>query len=97
MTTSQTYHWLTTCPNPRSRPTSFDAGQRGWKLHAVLATPEDTTRTLGWRNAACGLMPTHGWSLDMFIDDRCARCVAALVKLEAQGDGHAVPGTGKTS
>ena len=29
--------WLTTAPNPRSPATGHNAGQRGWKLHAVRA------------------------------------------------------------
>ena len=30
--------------------------------------------------AACGLTPGHGWGSDLFIDRKCARCVAALAK-----------------
>lgn len=65
--------WLTTAPNPRSRNTGWDAGQRGWRLHYV-------ERTEVWpfgahRGAAlCGLRPAHGWSLDLFIDQPCERC-----------------------
>ena len=31
--------------------------------------------------ALCGLVPKHGWGLDMFIDEPCKRCVAKAEKL----------------
>lgn len=68
------FQWLTTAPNPRSSATGVDAGQRGWKLHCVMATETETFASLRWRRAACGLMPNHGWSLDLFIQDKCDRC-----------------------
>lgn len=73
-------HWLTTAPNPRSPATGSDAGQRGWKLHAVNADDD-----IGPRAAACGLKPRHGWSLDMFIKDKCCKCSAARLKGERDG------------
>lgn len=69
--------WLTTAPNPRSRATGFDAGQRGWKLHAMPPGGGDTFKALGRKAALCGLRPAHG-SMDMFIEDKCARCLRAL-------------------
>lgn len=74
--------WLTTAPNPRSRGTGVDAGQRGWRLHAVMASESETFAELKFRVAACGLRPRHGWGLDMFIEAHCARCEAALAKRE---------------
>ena len=65
------YEWLTTQPNPRSPATGYDAGQRGWKLHLVDVEGEHTP------SAVCGLRPRHGWGLDMFINDKCERCVKA--------------------
>lgn len=75
--------WLTTSPNPAAqRGTPFwdeyDQGQRGWRLHAVEAAESETLSQVAGRRAACGLRPAHGWDLDMFIEDRCARCVARL-------------------
>lgn len=70
--------WFTTAPNPNSPATGHDAGQRGWKLHAVNVDDDDTFLGIGPRAAACGLRPAHGWGLDMFIDDKCARCLSAL-------------------
>jgi hypothetical protein len=72
--------WLTTAPNPRSPATGVDAGQRGCALHAVETTGRERLSKLRGRRAACGLLPRHGWGLDMFVDDRCKRCVAALSK-----------------
>ena len=66
------YQWLTTAPNPRVRATGFDAGQRGWKLHAVKATPETELKAVRFEPAACGLTAAHGWDLDLYIDQPCA-------------------------
>jgi hypothetical protein len=67
--------WLTTAPNPRSAATGFDAGQRGWKLHAVNAAADENFAGLKYRAALCGLRPRHGWGLDMFVEDKCKRCL----------------------
>lgn len=74
-----TIQWLTTAPNPRSPATGHDAGQRGWKLHAV-ETEEDpaTFKAVRYLPAACGLRPAHGWGLDLFITDRCKHCERKL-------------------
>lgn len=72
------YQWLTTVPNPRVRGFGADAGQRGWKLHAVLCA-------VGWKlpgryeNAVCGMRPGHGWGLDLFIDNECKRCARVVM------------------
>lgn len=71
-------HWLTTAPNPRSPATGFDAGQRGWRLHAVEAPAGATFSGVKFHAALCGLRPRHGWGLDTFIDDKCARCLTRL-------------------
>lgn len=78
--------WLTTSPNPRAYSGGYDAGQRGWRLHAVLvpshvAAPA-TFSSLRWEPALCGLRPSHGWGLDMFIEDRCKRCTAKARELK---------------
>lgn len=76
-------HWLTTAPNPRSAATGYNAGQNGWALHLVESDATEFS-ALGKGPKAvrslCGLRPRHGWSLDMFIDAKCERCVAALKK-----------------
>lgn len=72
-------HWVTTEPNPRSPATGHAAGQRGWKLHYV-PSDEETFVGLRYTAALCGLRPRHGWGLDMFIEDKCARCLRALKK-----------------
>lgn len=69
--------WLTTEPNPRSPATGNDAGQRGWRLHAVR-TSSDSFAAIRKESAVCGLKPAHGWGLDLFIEDKCKRCRAAL-------------------
>lgn len=71
--------WLTTAPNPRSSATGHDAGQRGWKLHAIM-TDSQTFKDIRFKASACGLIPTHGWGLDLFIEDKCARCLKALAE-----------------
>lgn len=75
--------WLTTAPNPRSPATGFDAGQRGWKLHAV-ETDSDSFEEIRRVSAICGLRPAHGWSLDLFIEDKCQRCARALAKRQRE-------------
>lgn len=70
-------HWLTTTPNPRSSATGVDAGQRGWKLHAIR-TEEDSFEAIKFHVSSCGLRPSHGWSLDLFIEDKCKKCLAKL-------------------
>ena len=72
------HQWLTTAPNPRSPATGHDAGQRGWRLHAVQATATNQFSEIGKRRALCGLRPAHGWSLDLYIEDRCVRCQRVL-------------------
>lgn len=44
----------------------------------VIADDDDTFLGIGPRAAACGLRPAHGWGLDMFIKDKCARCRRVL-------------------
>lgn len=67
------YQWLTTSPNPRSSAMGVNAGQRGWRLHAVKASPEDNCSAV--RGAAlCGIRPRYGWGFDLFVDDKCVRC-----------------------
>ncbi len=80
MTTGQ---WLTTEPNPRSPATGFDAGQRGWKMHYVAGVGNEDTLPIKGKRAACGLRPRHGFSLDLFIEDKCQRCERALLKAVA--------------
>lgn len=75
-----TMHWLTTAPNPRVAATGPDAGQRGWRLHAVYASEDAKFSEVQGRPSLCGIYPTHGWSLDLFIEDKCKRCVATLRK-----------------
>lgn len=82
--TSDKYRWLTTLPNPRRPATGHDAGVTGWKLHAVEASETDKFTDLGRMTALCGLRPRHGWSLDLFIEDECQKCVAAMDRLEKQ-------------
>ena len=81
------WQWLTTAPKPGSSTFSTpDAGQRGWRTHAVRATTETTLTLLRWKRSACGMMPRHGWGLDAFIDEKCERCTAALKRAEGRDD-----------
>jgi hypothetical protein len=73
--------WVTTAPNPRVPATGVDAGQRGWKLHAVH-TDSTTFSGMGCTSPVCGLWPSHGWSLDLFIEDKCSACERLLNPIE---------------
>lgn len=73
-------HWLTTAPNPRVRPYGPDQGQRGWQLHAIEAEKDATMSGVKYKRSLCGLLPRHGWGLDLIIEDECERCVRALEK-----------------
>jgi len=74
--------WLTTAPHP-TRQYSWDRGQRGWRLHAVLL-PESELPTDGRGLVAlCGLSPRRGWGLDLFNEDECSRCHTAMTRREA--------------
>lgn len=79
---------VTTAPNPRSSRGGFDAGQRGWRLHLVEGGTDDTFNALP-RRALCGVYAAHGWSLDLFIDQECARCTKAFARLQDRRMGHA--------
>lgn len=80
------FGWMPTAPNPRHPGTGYDAGQRGWRLHAVLLNEGEQYQQFKRRPALCGLSPRHGWGGDLFIEDECARCDAAMTKREAAGD-----------
>lgn len=75
--------WLTTAPNPRVASHSADFGQRGWRTHAVLADTQQSVASLGHRAALCGLRPVHGWDMDLFIEKKCARCLAVIARRAA--------------
>lgn len=68
--------WYATAPVPGGG----DRAQRGWKLHLVDVTPPIPEYGIRYRSAACGLRPAHGWSFDLFIEEECKRCRAALTK-----------------
>ena len=78
--------WLTTQPNPHDRSHAVDEGQRGWRIHAVVAPATATCAQLRNARALCGLWPARGWGVDMFIDEPCLSCVRA-----AERRGIAVP------
>ena len=76
--------WLTTGPNPKSSRTGFDAGQRGWRKHAInkdWITTKTKFEELKNVKSVCGLLPAHGWSDDLFIEEKCKRCEAKLAAL----------------
>lgn len=85
--------WLTTSPNPRSPATGYDAGQRGWRLHAIpVDSEEQNFKEIRFNQALCGLSAAHGWNLDMFIDTPCARCLKIV---EKQNDEQALDSLNK--
>lgn len=68
-------HWVTTSPNPRSRATGYNAGQKGWKLHAIEAPTNAKFSEIKFKQALCGKRAKYGWGLDMFIEDKCQKCL----------------------
>ena len=72
--------WLTTAANPRSPATGYDAGQRGWVQHAIYAFASDSVEQHKRTRALCGLLPRHGWGLDLYIEKHCSRCERALAR-----------------
>ena len=90
------YQWLTTAPNPRSPATGTDAGQRGWRTHAVKVPQEGKFSAIRFTAALCGLTPRHGWGSDLFIDEPCARCSSAMNRLDKQNDSSAAASGGQT-
>lgn len=84
--TPTTFVWNTTQPNPRSPNTGWDAGQRGWRVHAMPMADGEEYQAYKRRPALCGLWPRHGWGRDLFVEDQCARCIRALEKREAGGE-----------
>jgi hypothetical protein len=79
---------VTTAPNPRVFSYGPDAGQRGWRLHLVEGVPSDDFPDLP-RRALCGTWARHGWGLDFFIDQECARCTKAFARLQDKRMEHA--------
>ena len=74
------YQWLTTQSHPRLIHSGAPSSISGWKTHAVKSTPAETFTDMRWRRAACGLLPAHGWGMDLFIEQRCKRCDRAVRK-----------------
>lgn len=92
----RTVRWMTTQPHPGvlegwkpMKTHGADAGQIGWRLHAVPLTDAEYTAfrydEAGYRRpkALCGMSPAHGWGLDLFIDGECERCAKRLERLSA--------------
>ena len=81
--------WMVAAPNPDWRrshrsPHDANAGQRGWRTHAVAAHGKESLDDVKHRVAACGLRSAHGWTIDMFIEAKCKRCEAAMARKEAK-------------
>lgn len=57
-----------------------DAGQRGWRVHAVQAEDTETFDQIRHRRALCGLRARYGWTMDLFIVDHCTRCEKAIIR-----------------
>lgn len=76
------YEWSVTAPKVGYSDTSWNAGQRGWRLHLVEGGKADWV--MGGKYKApslCGLTPSNGWGFDLFIDRPCKRCEAIAEKL----------------
>ena len=86
------WHWVTTAP---STLTPAWQDPPGWRLHAVQAPAHAKFSEIRSVRAACGTLGAHGWSLDLFIKKRCAKCLrkTGLACEKCGGKGS----TGKTS
>lgn len=72
--------WLTTLPSGKAHTCETDDGVTGWRTHAVEADEATLFKDIRDRRALCGLRPRHGWGMDLFIEDKCARCRRVLEK-----------------
>lgn len=82
------YEWSVTAPKTGHSGTGWDAGQRGWRLHLVEGGK--TGWVMGGKYKApslCGLVPSHGWGFDLFIDTPCKRCHAIAENLGIEMPG----------
>lgn len=71
--------WLTTQASGRAHTHGADDGVTGWKLHAVECPSENMSfPEIKHYRALCGLSPRMGWGLDLFIEDKCSRCLMAV-------------------
>lgn len=71
--TEKMIQWLTTYPSGRAHTHGADDGQTGWRTHAVEVS-DDAKLPLKGVRALCGLLPRHGWGLDLFIERKCVYC-----------------------
>ncbi len=55
-------------------------------MHAVGTTESENPPPYKHRTSLCGVRPGHGWSLDLFIEEPCTRCQAAMAKRKAAGE-----------
>jgi hypothetical protein len=80
--------WLNTAPDPRRPATGFDAGRSSWKYHAVRGDEKMKISALRWERTLCGVLPAHGYDLDLFIpllpEYQCRKCLRAYAKLTAE-------------
>ena len=63
----KTIQWLTTGVNPRIGVV------RGWKCHGVWAN--NSFEEIRYSKAICGQRAVHGWEMDLFIVDKCEKCL----------------------
>ena len=79
------HEWLTT------GATTKHGEPRGWKLHAVEATPSTSIKAVAWTRSACGHIAK--WGGDLFIEKKCAQCLRALglACQHCHGVGHLPP------
>jgi len=82
-------HFMTTVSSGKSKTHGADDGVTGWKLHLVdLAGAVNATARTKYGpvvtphvRAFCGLYPKLGWGIDLFIEDKCERCIKKAEKL----------------
>lgn len=73
------YFWWSTAPNP-DRDYGPDQGQQGFRLHAVASPTSSPYDIKSYTPSLCGLTPTRGWGVDLFVDQPCTRCVRSALK-----------------
>lgn len=76
-----TYAWLTTTPKPGGSFLLSNTQTTGWKRHALKDVPEsDSFEDVRHMSSVCGLRARYGWDMDLYIEDKCARCETIVAK-----------------
>lgn len=76
-----TIYWLPVAPHPLASE-GVTVGRGPTLLHAVLASKRKGVGLYVHRGprSVCGVLPRHGWAAAFFLEVKCRRCEAAVVR-----------------